>query len=234
MFRYYGSKRSFVNLYPAPEHDTIVEPFAGAASYAMCHWRKNVLLIERDPSVARLWRWLISVDEREILRLPDARPGLPIAEMDCEPIARELIARCVKIQGMPAKQCSRFFWCDQWQSSGSLWGPRMRMRIARDLHKIRHWRVLFGDYTDAPDISATWFVDPPYSELRAGNAYAHGASHVDFVRLAAWSRARRGLTIVCNGAGDWLPFRDLSLRRNIARDSDSGVRHMERVWINRT
>lgn len=34
--------------------------------------------------------------------------------------------------------------------------------MAQNLYKVKHWEIINGDYTEAPDIKATWFVDPPY------------------------------------------------------------------------
>ncbi len=42
MFSYYGSKSKIVKHYPPPEYDTIIEPFAGSARYALMYYNKNV------------------------------------------------------------------------------------------------------------------------------------------------------------------------------------------------
>ena len=98
--------------------------------------------------------------------------------------------------------------------------------------------VIEGDYTDAPDIEATWFVDPPYQATRerpegvkgAGDCYARGCggSDLDFAALGAWCRARRGQVIACDYASsNWLPFEPL------ARNTDSvGRAYTEGVWSN--
>src|SRR5262245_39743395 len=57
-FGYYGGKwRDAVRNYPPPYHGTIVEPFAGSAGYALRYWDKKVVLYERDPVVAAVWRY---------------------------------------------------------------------------------------------------------------------------------------------------------------------------------
>lgn len=69
--------------YPAPKHPLIIEPFAGAAGYATRYPDRLVLLVERDPVVAALWRYLIRVPSREIMALPDVVEDtreLPVAE----------------------------------------------------------------------------------------------------------------------------------------------------------
>lgn len=69
-FHFWGSKWSLARHYPAPEHDTVIEPFAGGAGYALRHYQRNVVLVERDPEIAALWRWLIRVKPSEIKRHP--------------------------------------------------------------------------------------------------------------------------------------------------------------------
>jgi len=100
------------------------------------------------------------------------------------------------------------------------------------------WRVIEGDYSEAPDIEATWFVDPPYhvSGARASKAergrvrYPNGADDIDYPALARWCRSRRGQVIVCEQPGaDWLPFRALGETQTVG-DRRSG----EVVWTNDT
>ena len=68
-FCYYGGKWRAAPKYPAPEHDTIVEPFAGAAGYATRYPDRKVVLVERDPVIAGLWRYLTKVSPAEIERM---------------------------------------------------------------------------------------------------------------------------------------------------------------------
>jgi hypothetical protein len=86
------------------------------------------------------------------------------------------------------------------------WTRSQRERVACQVTKIRHWQIIEGDYTRAPDLEATWFVDPPYAG-RPGSHYTHGSSRLDYQRLGSWCRARCGQVVVCeaNGAA-WLPF----------------------------
>lgn len=65
--------------------------------------------------------------------------------------------------------------------------------------------MICGDYTDAPDVAATWFIDPPYQI--AGREYRHDSRAIDYTALGAWCHARRGQVIACENVGaDWLPF----------------------------
>ena len=94
-----------------------------------------------------------------------------------------------------------------WTTGGGQlgWGQRVRERIATQLTYIKHWKLIEGNYTDAPDGLATWFVDPPYQH--AGKYYRFGRDGIDYPSLAAWCKERRGQVIVCENVGaDWLPF----------------------------
>src|SRR3546814_20398309 len=42
------------------------------------------------------------------------------------------------------------------------WGERARERVAETVVHLRTWTVIEGAFAEAPDIRATWFVDPPY------------------------------------------------------------------------
>ena len=71
---------------------------------------------------------------------------------------------------------------------------------------MKHWRLIEGDYSSAPCIEATWFIDPPYQN-GAGSGYRFGTRHIDYGMLAGWVLERTGQVICCEGAGaDWLPF----------------------------
>ncbi len=78
MFYYYGRKKQIARHYPAPEYSTIIEPFAGAAAYALHgeHWHNEVILVEKDQKVASIWEWLIEeATSDSILRLPELKVG---------------------------------------------------------------------------------------------------------------------------------------------------------------
>jgi hypothetical protein len=88
------------------------------------------------------------------------------------------------------------------------WDQMIRKRIASQVDRVKHWKVIHGSYEDAPDIAAHWHVDPPYAV--AGKAYKY--NEVDYPALAQWVRTRRGFTQVCEQTGaDWLPFRPYAI-----------------------
>lgn len=228
-FFWFGGKLRSGGVYPAPEHDQIVEPFAGSAGYATRHFRRRVLLVERDPEIAALWRYLIAVTPGEILRLPDLG-ARDVDELKVAPEARILIRYNCNRGGGGAGGKRLTTW-DQ-RVPHSSWGPTRRAVLASQVDRIRHWRVIEGDYSRAPNVRATWFVDPPYFG-KLGEQYRCGSNELDFAQLATWSRQRKGQVIVCEAHGaKWLPFRPLArvyapTRRN-GSDDDGGANEV--IW----
>jgi hypothetical protein len=110
---------------------------------------------------------------------------------------------------------------------------RMFKQIAAVLPYVKgHVEIIEGDYTEAPEIEATWFIDPPYHvdgrPQSRGMGYAEGCnSHsLDYGSLADWCRERRGQKIVCEQQGaSWLPFEHLRHARN-----SIGNKAAEVVW----
>lgn len=230
---YYGGKWRLALKYPAPVHTHIVEPFAGSAGYSLHYPDRRVILNERDPKLAAVWRYLLTVEPAEILALPDLGLDQSVDDLPLIQEARWLIgwwlnpAACaapmrkfspVAIKGMAGKLSRQ----------GQLyWGSKVRERIATQVPRIRHWRVIEGDYAELPNIRATWFIDPPYNNS-AGRAYREQPG--SFSDLACWSVGRCGQVIVCENAGaDWLPFTHLSDAQAISRPGKTG-RSAEVVW----
>jgi len=229
LFSFYGGKWRAGKRYPQPLHDTIVEPFAGSAGYSMRHAGRRVILVERDPAVVGTWRWLLEATPSEILSLPDLAPGQTVDDLSLCQEARWFIGWWLnKGAASPCKSPS------SWMRSGirpnSYWGRAVRERVARDVEHARHWQIIEGDYRDAPDIEATWFIDPPYSGA-AGRLYRHGKD-LDYSALAAWCRQRQGQAIVCENVGaDWLPFRPFSTIKSNPSRRGRGY-SAEAIWTN--
>jgi len=204
MISYFGSKWRIASHYPPPRYDTIIEPFSGSAGYSLWYPHKNVILIEKNESVSALWKYLIKVKSSEIRNLPLVKHNETVDDLNISEEARILIGFWINsgTTGPRKTPCS-------WMTAGThetcFWGISIRERIARQVERIRHWKIVHGDYTDAPDIEATWFIDPPYQLL--GKFYRHGAREIDFSGLAEWCKNRHGDAIVCEVVGaDWLPF----------------------------
>ncbi len=223
-WRYYGGKWRAAPRYPAPQRQTIVEPFAGAAGYACRYWWHDVVLIDRSPIIAGIWRYLIATSAEEILALPDLPEGVNVDTLNVCQEARWLIGfwlnTATTSPGKTAGARAREYGDDVSNWAG--WGDTARSRIARDVDRIRHWRILEGDFTDAPDVSATWFIDPPY-QTKAGRHYKEQPD--DFAALGEWTQRRCGQVIACDQQGaEWLPWTDrITLMSNTATRTSSEV-----------
>jgi hypothetical protein len=204
-WRYYGGKWRAAPRYPAPQRDTIVEPFAGAAGYATRYHDRRVVLVDRSPIIAGIWRYLIAAKPAEVLAIPNLPEGGTVDDLPVCQEARWLVGYWLNGgSDHPCKTPSA--WAREhgdgvhWVG----WSDKARNRIASQVEAIRHWRIIEGDYTDAPDVDATWFVDPPY-QTSAGRRYREQPD--DFDALGAWTLARRGQVIACDQVGaDWLPW----------------------------
>lgn len=229
-WRYYGGKWRATPRYPAPEHDLVIEPFAGAAGYSTRHAHPRVLLIDRSEAVIGAWQYLIRTSADEIRALPSLEPGQSVDDLNMCQEARWLIGWwCNDGAASPCKTPSK--WSMRPENCG--WAHGARERIASQVDRIRGWRAIVGTYRDAPDIEATWFIDPPYIG-RAGSYYPHGSGAIDYSDLAEWCQSLRGLVIVCENAGaEWLPFESIGAIQATPGKGRSGVSH-EAAWIRRT
>lgn len=236
-FRYYGGKWRSVErgLYPHPLHERIVEPFAGSAGYALHYPSREVVLVERDPVIAGIWRWLITTTPAEVLDIPpvddvaDLPEGIPLG-------ARDLIGFSMNAAvSSPRKTLSAS--ARKLREQGRKfygWTAELRQRVADQVPHINHWTIIEGDYTIAgpgygrPSHTrrpATWFVDPPYEQM--GSHYKYGSDCVSYGHLADWCRSLPGQPIVCEASGaDWLPFRDIGT----AKSGPRSLSAREAVW----
>lgn len=205
MFYYYGRKKQLAKYYPAPAFDTIIEPFAGAAAYSLFqdNWKKKVILIEKDPKVFDIWDWLINqATIEDIKKLPDLKVGDRSSEfLHIIHAATKMAFHFRTIKVTPVLERN-------WEIS--------RRVMLDNLYKIKHWVVINGDYTEAPDVEATWFIDPPYKG-DAGMGYRFSSNMIDYSQLALWAKSRKGEVIFCEGAeGDYLPFKPLVELKGVA------------------
>ncbi len=209
-WNYYGGKWRIAPNYPAPLHDRIVEPFAGAAGYSLRYPDRKVWLVDAYDAVTEVWRYLIGASDADILAIPlvESVDDLPASTSDG---ARLLVGWNMNTAAAePRKTLSSG--CRMLAGKGRKfagWTMARRERTARQVGSIRHWRVMQGDYTDSPLCEATWFVDPPY-QGRAGEHYRYPASQINYAWLGEWCRQQRGQVIACESIGaDWLPFAPL-------------------------
>lgn len=229
-FSYFGAKyRMAATHFPPPRFDTIVEPFAGSAGYSMRYPERAVLLVDADPVVVEVWKFLIRAQAEEIMALPDLKPGQTVDDLQVSQEARWLIGfwlnrACTEPRAKPSAWMRSGIWPNRF------WGQEAKRRIAEQVAHIRHWQIHNCSYSETPfDGEATWFIDPPYQE--AGCRYRFGSRKIDFAALAEWSRERRGQVMVCENEGaSWLPFRSLAS----VKSQRNGRRSSEVWWTNDT
>jgi len=205
---YYGSKYRLAPRYPTPRHDTIVEPFAGGAGYALHYPERKVHLYDLNEKVCGVWDYVIRATPHEILTLPLLEPTQTIHDLpDSVPQEAKWLIGWWLMYAME-KPRDRFspLGASQLAISGTrLWALERRARIADTCARIKHWRVTQGGYETIPQQHATWFIDPPY-QGKAGRVYPH--NRVDFPALAEWCKSREGQVMVCENSDSapWLPF----------------------------
>jgi hypothetical protein len=180
--------------------------------------------LTRTRFVIGVWKYLKRASSAEIMKLPTEIDS--VAEIPanvCEE-ARNLIAfwfdRSLKRPGR-----TRSNWARSAETRYKFWGQGIRRRIANQVERTRHWKIIEGDWHDAPDVEAHWFIDPPYAI--AGKSYTF--NHIDRVALAAWCKTRRGFVTVCEAQGaKWLPFEPLIFVRTPRGFSAEAIFEMER------
>lgn len=218
MFSYYGSKSKIVKKYPKPEYDTIIEPFAGSAAYSMLHFNKNVILIEKNSKIVKLWDWLINTAaEEDIISLPNLKKNELIS--DCNQLNEEqkyLMGFAMNRGSASPKNKVQLF------SDGF---EKTKIKYAANLDKIRHWTIIEGDYRDVADIEATWFIDPPYQV--GGKWYTH--NKINYNEVKDFILSRKGQVIACeNTKADWMKFVPLVNMRGAYSTTT------EAMWTNTT
>lgn len=222
MWGYYGSKSKIIGKYPPPKFDTIIEPFAGTAQYALKYWDKDIILVEKYDVICNLWKWLQKCSKHDILSTRQLKCGENVDNFtwDCQE-RKDLVGFIITgAPSMPKKTASR------WKTVVRPNTQQYRLEsIANNLEKIRHWKIIHGDYQESPDIKATWFIDPPY--VVGGKYYKYGSKNIDYDYLGNWCKERKGQVIVCEADdADWLPFKSLVSSRG------NRYQHKESVWIN--
>lgn len=205
IFYYFGRKKQTAKNYPQPKLDIIVEPFAGSAAYSLHNdnWKKEVILVDNNPTVIGLWTYLLAATTKDIENLPDLKEGENVDDFKYLSVEeKNLIGFHINPgSSVPKKTATRF----------SRWKPG-KAYILSNLFKIKHWKFLPGNYLEQETPSATYFIDAPYYDQ--GKQYL--GSKLDYGILAKWISNLSGEIIVCEGAqhSNWLPFKELPFTVN--------------------
>jgi hypothetical protein len=200
-FPYPGCKAKLARKLERPRRDLVVEPFGGSGGYS-CFWEPaRVILIERDPVVIGVWKYLQRVSPAELLLLPTNISRIEqLPPYTCRE-AKDLVGFWLNhSRATPAKQRSN--WARRADFHSRFWSKTVKTRLAAQVEHIRHWQIIEGSYESAPDVEGHWHIDAPY---QATNRYRFNT--VDYDELAAWCLSRRGYIQVCEAGGaTWLPF----------------------------
>jgi 16S rRNA G966 N2-methylase RsmD len=230
MMKFFGSKWQASKHYPPPLYDVIVEPFAGSACYSLHYPEHQVVLVDKDPDVVDLWRYLLTASVAEIRALPtDLEVGLDIRTLDIPRGAQLLIRNWQRVGRSACWTVSK------WNNANSgMWHVDTANTIADNVQRMRHWTVLLGSYDELPNAPVTWFIDPPYQHVAPSYRRDIDCNTVDFWHLSQWCRERQGQTIVCEQQGaDWLPFREFrKLKAGCAGTRVPGSQDTGVVWTN--
>ncbi len=216
MFNYFGSKHRLAKTYQPPKYPHIIEPFGGAAGYSVYWMRQDpsvtATLYEKDELVAGLWRRLLDMSVDDICAIPRPVKGERTTDL------------LVALTASAASSLGSFrttgdAQVTEWMARDF---PQVLARVAAARAFIGdRITVIHGDYIEAPDVEATWHIDPPYQHQ---GRYFH--NDIDFGSLATWVYSRRGQVMVCEASpADWLPFRP-----HTSAASQMNSSYIELIW----
>ncbi len=191
LFKWFGSKWQSAKRYPPPEHEYLIEPFAGGAGYALNHSERSVILWEEDPNLVELWEWIIeSATEDEIRQIPiGVSSGTDIRELGLNH-GQELLLK----HWQRTNNVGDCWTISPWGHLPGQWTENTRARVAEEIGGVKHWEVREPIlYVDVP---ATWFVDPPYLY---NYRYRRDLKPFDYSALDSFIQTidRRSLVICC-------------------------------------
>ena len=229
LFKYFGSKFQIARYYPRPMYPRIDEHCAGSATYASRYPELEIVLHEIDPEIAGLWSWLIVADPDEIMSLPleTLREGMDMRELGLRKEAAELLRRWQRVGRNDCWTVSK------WGHLPGQWTRSTRKAIAKNVQRIRHWKILNASWDATPPVESTHFVDPPYQHVPRS---AYRFTKIDYPALAKFCQTAPGQVIVCEQQGaDWLPFVPfLTIAARCAASRKPGAKSREVIWTNQT
>lgn len=220
MWSYYGAKTNIVGYYPKPKHDKIIEPFAGTARYALKYFDKDVLLVDKYEIIIRIWQWLQKCSPNDVLSLPRRlKQGEKLEDYKFDCIEAKWLMGFLISKGVESPRNKVVDWVSVQRPNFTNYSLQ---RIAKQLFKIKHWKVRLGTYEEIENQKATWFIDPPYQF--GGHSYKENNKKINFPELATWCRTREGQVIVCETLkASWLPFKPVACHKGRAGIQKEGV-----------
>lgn len=233
LFKWFGSKWLSSKLYPAPEHDTIFEPFAGSAGYSLRHHEKNVVIWEENKQVRSLWSWLISPRTKsdQILEIPlNVREGTDIRELGLNKFQALLLKHWQRTNNVG--DC---WTISPWGNKPGQWTANTRARVAEELYAVKHWKVHQITYVDP----GTYFIDPPYLFNYRYRFAPESFNHTELVEDIK-SIPKKSQIIVCEAACQktgriprYLPFKPFASRITSRRKKTENHHSKEYLYYER-
>jgi site-specific DNA-adenine methylase len=235
---YYGGKSKIAHLYPVPQHQLVIEPFAGSGAYSWLHRvnpvtmeRRDVWLNDLDPRTYSIWNFLTSPEARAIVEayVPETvEPGMKVT--DFIPAAYPGLIEYCRAEANQGTQGAKGVHNQITSMGAKCW--KVRRKALEVIPEVSHWQVTNYDYRNLHNVEATWFVDPPYSNA-AGSRYRTSA--IDYEHLGWWCLNRRGQVIVCENAGaDWMEFQPMEHPRVSIRSRYQKADAREVLWTTTT
>ena len=225
-FTYFGGKHTLVEKYPDPKWSTIVECFAGSAGYSTRFYNRKVMLYDVNPRVFGTWDYLIKSSPSDIMALPIDFED--VRELTVCQEAKWLIGWWLGAGNFEPRN-RKTPWSKLPGKERQSWGEAIRLRLARQSALIKHWKVFNEGYDSAPDIKATWFIDPPYQ--RSGTRYTFHSLNYTF--LSHWFKRRKGQIICCGQDGDnWANFTHLYTSAAITNTGGGARTTKEMIYTN--
>lgn len=242
MFSYYGGKSRVARYYPKPSKDIdlLIEPFAGGAQYAVLHFNKQVELYDINPTVVRVWQYLIAATKNDILMLPK-KVTSDIPNLRLDPLEEAFLGTVWKgdnehhnrLLSQAEQDLLGFCWargnatpCKNAGLFSDGWENKQR-RIAEFVTRIKHWKITESSYLNLDtSYPATWFIDPPYQI--AGSKYQF--SNIHYPTLLEWLQKLKGKMILCeNEDAKWL---DMTTMQPLVRNQGGKKTKMEyfKTW----
>jgi hypothetical protein len=226
LFKWFGSKWQSAKHYPQPQHQTIIEPFAGGAGYSLNYYKHDVVIWEDDPLLKELWHWLIhTATSEEILDIP---VGLAVGT-DIRTLQLTSGQALLLKHWQRTNNVGNCWTISPWGDKPGQWTENTRNRVSVEVMAIKHWEIAKPiDYIDNP---STWFIDPPYLY---NYRYNKNLPDFDFSALSTFvgSISRQSLVVVCEAENklngeipDYLPFvkshRSVTSRRKTSQSHHS-------------
>lgn len=210
---YYGGKSKIAHLYPTPTEGLIVEPFAGSGAYAWLHRRdaegkpREVWLNDLDARTFSIWKFLTSEDACDIINAhvpTTVVPGMKVS--DFIPAEFPGLVELCRAEANQGTQGAKGVHDQITKMGAKCW--KVKQKSLEIIPEVKTWKITNLDYKDMMNLTATWFIDPPYSNP-AGTRYRQ--SGIDYMHLGWWALNRKGQRIICENEGaDWIDFTPLN------------------------